>query len=276
MTLVSFILGIMKSTFINNFILVTAAILFFDSCQNATNNDSNTQAQNNLARQIFLDSNNEFIVKVVYEIGATPYTGTIGLTTNETWDITQSSYQAIFQNHVGRVITVPKTVGAFTQISDQGKTTWTASELIALGASVSPDTVVTNNKATVTVVFVNGLFEGNSGILGVHFSGYSFAFVFKDVVTSVGGTPIDQRYVEQGTIVHELGHVIGFVNNGVPLTSNYHDQAHPKHSLNSNCVMYWTVESSSTILGFLTNTILANRLNLFEAEVLNDAGACHQ
>lgn len=266
----------MKSTFKYAFVIIIAfAVLIFNSCQNTNNDGSNAQAQNNLARQIFLDSNNEFIVKVVYEVGATPYTGNIGLTANDTWDITQSSYQAIFQNHAGRVITVPKTVGAFTQISDQGKTTWTALELITLGGSVSPATVVASNKATVTVIFVNGLYQGNSGILGVHFSGYGFAFIFKDVVTSVGGTAIDQRYVEQGTTVHELGHVIGLVNNGVPLASSYEDQTHPRHSSNSNCVMYWTVESSSAILGFLTNNILANRLNLFEAEVLNDARAYH-
>ncbi len=250
-------------------------MLLFYSCQNTTDNGPNTEAQNSLVRQIFLDSNNEFIVKVVYEVGATPYAGTIGITANDTWDITQSSYQAIFQNHVGRVITVPKTVGAFTQITDQGKATWTASELIALGMSVSPGQVVTNNKVTVAIIFVNGLYEGNSGILGVHFSGQGFAFVFKDVVTSAGGTAIDQRYVEQATAVHELGHVIGLVNNGVPLTTSYEDPSHPRHSSNSNCVMYWSVESSSAILGFLTNNILANRLNLFEAEVLNDARAYH-
>ena len=144
-----------------------------------------------------------------------------------------------------------------------------------MGISVSPTSVVTGNKATVTVIFLNGLYEGNPKILGVHFSGYGFAFVFKDVVASVGGTAADQRYVEQGTVVHELGHVIGFVNNGVPLTTNYEDSAHLRHSANTNCVMYWTVESANTILGFLTNTILANRMNLFETEVLADGRAYH-
>lgn len=256
------------------FIAIASAALIFNSCQN-TGAGPIAQAQSSLAREIFQDSTNEFIVKVVYEVGATPYTGSIGLTANDTWDITESSYQAAFQNHTGRVVTVPKTVGAFTQIADQGKSNWSALELIDLGASVSPASVVTSNKATVTVIFVNGLYEGNSGILGVHFSGYGFAFIFKDVVTSVGGTPIDQRYVEQSTTVHEVGHVIGLVNNGVPLTSSYEDPSHLRHSSNSNCVMYWTVESSSAILGFLTNNILANRLNLFEAEVLGDARAYH-
>ncbi len=255
-------------------IAVASAALIFNSCQN-TGTGPVPQAQSSQAREIFQDSTNEFIVKVVYEAGATPYTGSIGLTANDTWDITQASYLAAFQNHTGRVVTIPKTVGAFTQIPDQAKANWSATELIDLGTSVSPPAVVANNKATVTVIFLNGLYDGNSGILGVHFSGYGFAFVFKDVVSSVGGTPIDQRYVEQTTTVHELAHAIGLVNNGVPLTSAYEDQTHPRHSANSNCVMYWSVESSSAILSFLTNNILTNRLNLFEAEVLNDARSYH-
>ena len=226
-----------------------AAFLFFNNCANITGEGEISEAQTSLSSSIFSNSTNEFIVKVVYEVGATPYTGNIGLTANDTWSVTKTSYKA--------------------------KTTWNATELIALGISVSPAAVVTSNKATVTVIFLNGLFNGNSQTLGVHFSGYGFAFVFKDVVASVGGTAADQRYVEQSTVVHELGHVIGFVNNGVPLTSSYEDQAHLRHSSNANCVMYWTVESSNTILSSLTNTILGARLNLFEAEVLNDGRAFH-
>lgn len=248
------------------------AFLVFNNCQ--IKNDGPV-SQNIIAGQIFSDSVSEFIVKVVYENGAEPYTGTIGLSGNDTWDITKTSYTALFQNHPGRVITVPNSLAGFTLVADQGKTSWTAIELINLGSSVSPISTVTSNKATVTIIFVNGTYQGNSGVLGVHFSGYNFAFVFKDVVTSVGGTGADQRYVEQATVVHELGHLIGLVNNGVPLTTNYEDTAHPRHSGNSNCVMYWSVEASTSILGFLTNTILTNRLNLFEAEVLNDGRAYH-
>lgn len=252
-----------------------AAFLFFNNCANITGEGEISEAQTSLSSSIFSNSTNEFIVKVVYEVGATPYTGNIGLTANDTWSVTKTSYEAVFLNHTGRIVTVPNVTSGFTLIPDKAKTTWNATELIALGISVSPAAVVTSNKATVTVIFLNGLFNGNSQTLGVHFSGYGFAFVFKDVVASVGGTAADQRYVEQSTVVHELGHVIGFVNNGVPLTSSYEEQAHLRHSSNANCVMYWTVESSNTILSSLTNTILGARLNLFEAEVLNDGRAFH-
>ena len=247
-------------------------LLFLSDCQVSYSN-TQTVAQNTMAQQIFSDSINEFIVKVVYEAGAAPYTGPLGLS-NDTWDVTKSSYQAIFSNHPARTVSVPATLGAFTAIADQAQSSWTTDQLISLGKTLAP-AVVTTNKATVTLIFLNGLYQGNSGVLGIHFSGYPFAFVFKDVVTSVGGTPIDQRYVEQATAVHELGHVVGLVNNGIPLSSNYEDTVHPRHSQNTNCVMYWTVESSTSILAFLTNNILANRLNLFEAEPLADGRGYH-
>ena len=260
---------------ISTVVTVAVAVFFFNNCENLNDPDSTPQVQVSLSRQIFSDLTTEFIVKVVYEAGATPYTGNIGITANDTWDVTKSSFQAVFQNHTARVITVPSITSGFTQIPDKLKTSWTTTELITLGTSVSPASLVTNNKATVTVIFLNGLFEGNTGTLGVHFSGYGFAFVFKDVVAGVGGTAADQRYVEQATVVHEIGHLIGLVNNGVPLTSNYEDPAHLRHSTNTSCVMYWAVESSTTILTSLTNSILAARLNLFEAEVLNDGRAYH-
>lgn len=248
-------------------------LLAFTSCQ-VKYSDTATVAQNTISQQIFSNSVTEFIVRVVYETGATPYTGLLGLT-NDTWDITKASYKALFQNHTGRIITIPSTLPGFNSIANQGKTSWTSAELISLGQAQSPPAVVTAGKATVTVIFLNGLYENNSAILGIQFSGYPFAFVFKDVVTSVGGSANEQRYVEQATVVHELGHSVGLVNNGIPLTSNYEDASHPKHSSNSKCVMYWSVESSTSILTLLTGSILGSRLNLFEAETLADGRAYH-
>lgn len=235
---------------------------------------SSTDLQNQISTKIFSDSVTELKINVFYEIGAEPYVGNLGLTTNSTWDIAESSYQALFQNHVARTVTVPKTLIQMTQIPDKAKTNWTSGELLPLAESLAP-TLSNGTQRNVSLIFLNGLYQGNTGILGIQFAGSRFAFVFKDVVTGAGGTSVDQRYIEQATAVHELGHVVGLTNNGVPLQTNYEDAAHPKHSSNNSCVMYWAVESATSILTSLNHFIISNQLNLFATESLNDGRSYH-
>ena len=74
--------------------------------------------------------------------------------------------------------------------------------------------------------------------------------VFKDVVVTSGG-PAVQKFVEQSTLVHEMGHALGFVNNGVPLASSHQDSVHGAHTVNSNCIMYWLNEGASDMAAFV-------------------------
>lgn len=229
-------------------------------------------AQASLVQSIFSKSVSQFNVKVFYESTAVPYTGALGLGGSDTWDISQRSYEALFSRHP-RKVSVPHLTSDMSRISAQNKANWTQADLIALGNSVAPP-LLNGNAATVSVIFLSGLFNGNNSIIGVHFSGSSFAFVFKDVVTATGGNMISQRYVEQATVVHELGHVVGLVNNGLPMAVNHEDTSHPHHSTDSTCVMYWQVENPSDILAFVTNAIGSNRLNLF-GQSQSDAQSFH-
>lgn len=231
-----------------------------------------TQISN--AAAIFSDSIADFQVHVFYEAGADPYTGYIGVTFNQTWDITQQSFHALFQNHVGRFVTVPTAIGQMTQVPDQMRAKWDAASLIALGNRYAPK-MLESQEARLTVIFLNGLYNDDQNIMGVHFAGSPFAFVFKDVVISVGGDPITQRYVEQATVVHELSHAVGLVNNGVPMSVPHEDPAHPKHANDSGCVMFWEIETKSKILSYLAAPIASNKTNLFGPAAINDARNFH-
>ena len=159
-------------------------------------------------------------------------------------------------------------------IAEQAETSWTDASLLNLAQSLAVD-YSSGTTITMPVIFLNGLYNGSASILGVHFTGTPHAFVFKDVVVSVGGSGVEQRYVEQATVVHEIGHAVGLVNNGVPMVTNHEDPAHSAHSTNTDCVMYYAVESSSGILTTIADYVLGNQLNLFAPESLQDARA-HQ
>lgn len=246
-------------------------IIFSLGCTQTINDPAGTQALN--AQTIFSDSMTQFKVHVFYEAGADPYTGILTLT-NTTWDVTRVSYEQLFSTHTARTISVPTTLGAMTAIADQSKTSWTGIELLDLAKQIAP-ALNTGGTINMTVIFLNGLYNGSAATLGVQFTGYPYAFVFKDVVTGVGGGPTAQRYIEQATVVHELGHAIGLVNSGVRMVTNHEDSAHPHHSTNINCVMYWAVTSTTDVLSFVGNYVTGNALNVFGAESLQDGRAYH-
>lgn len=252
-------------------LVVTSATL---SCQSQNAGQSSTLRQVAIGTQVFNDSVTEFNIHVFYEVGATPYTGAIGLSGNDTWDITRISYEDLFQNHPGRTVSVPSTLGQMTEIPDQNKGDWSSSSLEQLAKMHTPD-LTAGTRVHISVIFLNGKFEGKSNVLGVQLNGHPYAFVFKDVVTGAGGDSVSQRYVEQATVVHEIGHAIGLVNNGVPMVDAHEDPSHSHHTTNTDCVMYWAVKSQEDILSSLANIILTNRLSLFGAESLQDGRTYH-
>ena len=242
------------------------------SCSQVINDPAGTQAVN--SQIIFSDSMTQFKVSVFYEAGADPYTGILTLT-NTTWDVTRVSYEQLFSTHTGRTVSVPTTLGAMTAIVDQNKTSWTGIELLDLAKQIAPS-LNTGTTINMTVIFLNGLYNGSASTLGVQFTGYPYAFVFKDVVTGVGGGATAQRYIEQATVVHEIGHAVGLVNNGLPMVTSHEDSAHKHHSTNTNCVMYWAVTSTTDILTLVGNYVTGNTLNLFGSESLQDGRAYHR
>jgi hypothetical protein len=215
------------------------------------------------------NQNSTFKLTVFYEEGAVPYTGNLGLSTNETWDITKSSFTTLLSQNNTRVIDIPTDLNQMTKFNSHNKTTWSYEELKNLGQNLSPN-LKSDNSVNITVIFLNGYFENNQNTLGIHLTGYPFSFIFKDAITQVGGNDTTQKYIEQTTVVHEMGHTIGLVNSGIPMFKDHEDKNHLHHTTNSNGVMYWAVENSNQILSFLTDIIATNKLNLFEKESMDD------
>lgn len=219
------------------------------------------------------------IVEVTYETGAEPYEGN-GILSTPLWNVTKDNLALLFQNRPRPPsISVPMSVAEMTKADAQGKSGWTASDILKfsrLHRTVYPS--ATN--ASFHILFLKGYFYDEQeqatkpSVLGLSINGTSIIAIFKDVVEQSDPIVLNTRkFVEQSTIVHEMGHALGLVNNGVPLTTSHHDSANGAHCSNSDCAMYWANEGGSALRSFVQR-IIDNQSNaILGQECLDDAHA---
>lgn len=76
-----------------------------------------------------------------------------------------------------------------------------------------------------------------------------------DIPGIYGSTREDMEdIIERAVLVHEFGHILGLVDNGIPMQTDHldRDPDHtPKHSSNKNSVMYYAVENSGALAGLI-------------------------
>lgn len=215
-----------------------------------------------------LYSSGELKVKVYYEPGAEPYTDKVqGV---ELWNLLKVNLEALFQGRQ-TTVSVPKTLSEMVKTKDFNKASWTIEEVLQMAAEHplldSPGT------QEFQIFFLQGLADNNPRIIGYHISNTKIMAIFKDVIKASGGGSLDPagRYMEQATLVHEMGHALGLVNNGLPMVKNHQDTAHGAHCSNPDCVMYYSNEGASNMVNFARNTYNKGEVIMYDPACLEDA-----
>ena len=217
----------------------------------------------------YFKRSSQFTVEVYYEPTATPFTGSTpgGLVY---WSILGDNLNTIlsYRSQIPNV-NYPTILSEMTQIPAQNKTSWTAQDILNLNKSFR-SALPTADHARFYIYFLDGNSSEGSSVIGLSINNTPIIAIFKDVIVTSGG-PAVQKFVEQSTLVHEMGHALGFVNNGVPLASSHHDSVHGAHTVNSNCIMYWLNEGASDMAAFVQQFILTDSTALWGPQVLGDA-----
>ena len=251
-----------------------ALIALFSACgQNDTPSSSLSPYDN---PNIYFSTASSVSLEVAYEPGAEPYTGT-GLGEGQLWDFSRQNIAALFVGRNSPVkVTVPMDLTQMTPIPVQGKTSWTAEEILNF-AVVNRKNHGSAGAGQFYVIFLNGYYndgEPNQNVIGARISGSSIIAIFKPVVTTsaIAESMDVAKYVEQSTLTHEMGHALGLVDLGITLTSAHQDDAHPGHCTNPNCVMYYLNHEGGSGLGDLVKGFLASgNPVIFGSECLQDA-----
>lgn len=214
-------------------------------------------------------------VEVAYEVGAEPATGnSFG---QPLWHFLKTNLEALFSGRaIVPAVHVPTALAQMSVLPTQGKSTWSAPEILHL-AKANRKGISTSTEGYFFVAFLNGYFDKGNGaetqVLGVQLNDSSVIAIFKPVVAaaSSGQPAYVGKYIEQSTLVHEMGHALGLVNNGLPVVSAHHDHANGAHCSNTACTMYWQNEGGAAARQFVIKYVLTGNEVIFGSECLRDA-----
>lgn len=216
-------------------------------------------------------------IEIDYQAGAEPYTGTQPLL-GDPWDLFKVNATKLFEG-TGKSFDVPTTIDKMEKLTDITGTMFDSAAILAIAAKHRS---ITTSGDTIGYYFLwlNGTYvengTENKSVLGVSLGNTGVLAMFKPVIKGAGpssgpllGDNLDAA-VEQTVLVHEFGHAVGLVNNGVALTSQHQDTAHGAHCSNQDCVMYWTVDGSQAAGDYVKRRVTGSSSILFADDCLAD------
>jgi len=233
-----------------------------------------TSASEERSASLFSSKVTDIVIEVDYAKGAAPYTGTESLFGADLWQLVHTNVEVLFEGS-GKTITIDDSLADMDELDPTpGGPDYDADEILAL-ADRYRDTFDTPVLRSFYVIFLDGYFtEGGvrkSSVLGVSLGTTGVIAMFKPVIA---GTGLTNRRVEQTTLIHELGHAFGLVDNGLPpVDASHADHPHGAHCTNESCIMYYQNEVGASLSGFITARVNNGTSVLFDHDCLDDAKA---
>ncbi len=216
-------------------------------------------------------------IEVDYATNAQPASAADGTV----YDLVRANIGRLYQG-TNVTVDIPSAVSSLEELKDVTGQDFTGDQLQAIAAKHRSQTSSSTTLAFY-VVYVDGYYNdgtqtrkdvlgvsiGNTGVIGM------FAPVIKEVGAG-GRLPTQtQRFASETTLIHEISHAIGLVNNGVELTSAHQDSANGKHCTSTECIMYYTNESTNSLRDFVIRVVRDGNTVLFDSACLADIDNAH-
>lgn len=127
----------------------------------------------------------------------------------------------------------------------------------------SRDRFPSGNTMVIFALFTNtGYSEDrdNAKVLGVAYAATSFCLFQETIIEATQGgsivNPVPSRERVESTVLnHELGHLLGLVNNGTEMVEDHQDEANGAHCTVDDCLMYFQTETSASFMDLLNGGI---------------------
>jgi hypothetical protein len=224
--------------------------------------------------ELYSDSFPSIVLEVDYQSGAEPFTGEVAAF-GDTWSIFSTNAARLFLDDQ-KTLEIPASLGEMEELSAIFGEDFTAEMILAI-AGEHRDTASVAPVASFYALWLDGYWndggERKTSVLGVSLGGTGVIAMFKPAIRSAGVLMNADRFAEQAILVHEFGHAVGVVENGVPAQSPHHDADHPGHCLNDRCVMFWAYEGASDLAMFVRDVVVSSDVILFAPDCLADVDA---
>lgn len=183
---------------------------------------------------LFLPEVQEVVLEVDYQAGIAPQTGPL-LHLDSMWDLFGANASALFAA-APRALTVPRTLDEMERIPPVETGSYSREEILEIADRHRNETSSGARRAFY-VLFLNGFFreEGQPelDVLGISLQGTGVIAMFAPAIYLVSS-----QVVEQTALIHEFGHAVGLVDNGLPMVAPHKDVGQRAHCTNPDCVMY--------------------------------------
>lgn len=213
------------------------------------------------------------VIEIDYAENAEPFTGN-QLLFGDPWDLFKTNAAKLFEG-TGKTVEVPTSLDKMEKLTGITAKMFDSDAILAL-ANAHRGTKTEGDHVAYYVIWLDGTYvEGgveNKNVLGVTIGNTGVIAMFKPVIKSAGPT-LGDSLVEQTVLVHEFGHGVGLVNNGVPLASQHQDTAHGAHCSNTECVMYWSVDGNNAARDFVQRKVTKGSDVLFADDCIADIRA---
>jgi len=214
-------------------------------------------------------------IEIDYQSGAEPFTGNQPVL-GDPWTLFKTNAEKLFEGR-GVTIEVPTTLDKMEKLDDITAATFDADAILAIAAKHRANANA-DGQLAYYFLWLDGTFSENGAenknVLGVSLGNTGVLAMFKPVIEGSGALfkELDAS-VEQVVLVHEFGHAVGLVNNGIALTSQHQDTAHGHHCTNTECVMYWTVDGAEAAREYVKRRVTGGSNILFADDCLADIRA---
>lgn len=248
----------------------------FQNCSSSNSESTDPPGFNFSTAEVYFRSTENIHTHVFYEPGAEPYTGNNG-SGFVYWSVLEDNLNSIFQYRTSPPqLNIPSELSEMTSLESQSKSSWTSQDILNLHYAQN-NTESTSTDSRFYIYFLKGYFNDGSSnkttTIGVQIGKTSVIAIFKEVIQNSGLLPNGPvaKFVEQSTLVHEMGHALGFVNNGVPMKASHQDSEHGAHTTNEDCVMFWLNEGVDGASDFVQDYVSSGNTIMWGPEVLSDA-----
>jgi hypothetical protein len=216
------------------------------------------------------------IVEVAYEEGARPFDGNLD-DGNPLWSITEDNLNAVFRSRLDNIeMNVPLSIEQMESIPHQNQIGFTLDDIRDI-ANYARKRETTETNAVFFVLFLNGYLKSNGhlqkGVIGINLSGTGIIAMFKPVILAIETEDYFNtvKFIEQYSLIHELGHALGLVNSGVSMVKDHHDYHNGSHCTDDTCVMYWLNEGVGELENFVERVANTGQKTLFGENCLSDS-----